>query len=69
MFSILSFHVLSDLIFSLTSGKGVEDAKVFTLDKAHKYLEKPKSYVQVLFADFSSPFNKMPREPYRFKCC
>ena len=35
----------------------VEEAEL--LDKIYKHLEKPESHVRLLFADFSSAFNKM----------
>lgn len=50
---------LHPLQFACQAGKGVDDAKLFILDRALKHLEKPKSPVRLLFADFSSAFNKM----------
>lgn len=50
---------LNALQFGYQTGKGVEDAKIFILDKIYKHLEKPKDDVRLLFADFSSAFNKM----------
>ena len=50
---------LDSLQFAYQTGKGVEDAKLFILDKVYKHLETPKTHVRLLFADFSSAFNKM----------
>lgn len=50
---------LDPLQFAYQTGKGVDDAKIFLLDKVYKHLEKPKSHARVLFADFSSAFNKV----------
>ena len=50
---------LDPLQFAYQPNKGVEDAKLFILDSVHKHLEKPGSYARLLFADFSSAFNKM----------
>ena len=50
---------LDRLQFAYQAGKGVEDAKLFILDCVYKHLEKPKSHVRLLFADFSLAFNKM----------
>lgn len=62
--------ILKDKIISLTSdkpdplqfayqaGKGVQNAKLFILDGVDKHLEEPKSHSRLLFADFSSAFNK-----------
>lgn len=63
--------ILKDEVLTLTEGKlyplqfacqknqGVDDAKLFILDKIYKHLEKPKSHVRILFAEFASAFNKM----------
>ena len=50
---------LDPLQFAYQPKKGVEDAKIFIMDTVYKHLEKPKSHVRLLFADFSSAFNKM----------
>lgn len=50
---------LDPLQFAYQTSKGVEDAKLFILDKVYKHLEKPNAHVRLLFADFSSAFNKM----------
>lgn len=50
---------LDPLEFAYQTGKGVDDAKLFILDRVYKHLEKPKSHVRIVFADFSSAFNKM----------
>ena len=45
--------------FAYQTGKVVDDAKLFLLDTMYKHLEKPGSHARLLFADFSSAFNKM----------
>lgn len=50
---------LDPLQFAYQTGRSVDDAKLFILDTAYKHLEKPGSHVRLLFADFSSAFNKM----------
>lgn len=50
---------LDQLQFAYQAGKDVDDAKLFILDRALRHLEKNKSQVILLFADFSSAFNKM----------
>ena len=50
---------LDPLQFAYQAGKSVDDAKLFILHRAHKHLEKLGSHVRLLFADFSSAFNKM----------
>lgn len=55
----LTLDKLDPLQFAYQSGKGVEDAKLFILDRVYKHLEQPKSHARLLFADFSSAFNKM----------
>lgn len=42
---------LGPLQFGYQTGKGVEDAKIFILDKIYKHVEKPKDHVRLLFAD------------------
>ncbi len=37
----------------------MEDAKLFVLNTLYKHLEKPDAHARLLFADFSSAFNKM----------
>lgn len=46
------------LQFAYQTGKGVEDAKLFILDKAYKHLESPNSHIRLLFADFSSALTR-----------
>ena len=53
----LVYDKFDPLQIAYQPGKGVEGAKLLTLDKKH--LEKAKSHVRLLFADFSSAFNKM----------
>lgn len=55
----LTLDKLDPLQFAYQAGKGVEDAKLFILDGLYKHLEQPKSHARLLFADFSSAFNKM----------
>lgn len=50
---------LDPLQFAYQSGKGVEDVKLFILDRVYKHLQQPKSHTRLLFADSSSAFNKM----------
>ncbi len=50
---------LGPLQFAYQPNKGVEDAKIFLMDTVYKHLEKPRSHARLLFADFSSAFNKM----------
>ena len=45
--------------YNYLAGKGVEDAKLFILNRAYKHLEKPNFHVRLLFNDFSSAYNKM----------
>ena len=47
------------LQFAYQTGKGVEGAKLLIHDKIYKHLQKPKSHVRLLFANFSSAFNEM----------
>lgn len=37
----------------------MEDAQLFILDRVYKHLQQPKSQARLLFAHFSSAFNKM----------
>lgn len=50
---------LDPLQFAYQAGKGVDDTKLLILDRVYKHLEKPKSHLRLLFANFSSAFNKM----------
>ena len=50
---------LDPLQFAYQAGRGVEDAKLFILDKLFKHLETPASHARLFFADFSSAFNRM----------
>ena len=50
---------LTNLVIQTIEKPGVEDAKLFILDKVYIYLEKPTAHAKILFADFSSGFNLM----------
>lgn len=50
---------IEPLQFTYQAEKGVDDAKILILDKIYEDLEKAQSYIRILFADFSSAFNKM----------
>ena len=50
---------LDPLQFAYRAGRGVEDAKVFILNKMYIHLDKPTAHAKILFADFSSAFNLM----------
>ena len=50
--------ILDPLQFAYRTGRGVEDAKLFRLDKLYKHLELMQSHAWILFADFSSVFNQ-----------
>ena len=50
---------LDPLQCAYQSGRGVDDAKIVILDRLYKHLEKPSAHARLLFADFSSAFNKM----------
>ena len=50
---------LDPLQFAYQPNKGVDDAKLFIMDTVYKHLEIPRSHARLLFADFSSAFNKM----------
>lgn len=50
---------LDPLQFAYQPGNSVEDTKLFILDTLHKHLETPGTHARLLFADFSSAFNKM----------
>ena len=47
------------LQFAYRAGRGVEDAKLFILDKVYTHLEKPTAHANILFANFSLAFNLM----------
>ena len=51
--------ILDPLQFAYRTGRGVEDAKLFRLDKLYKHLELMQSHARILFAGFSSAFNTM----------
>ena len=51
--------ILDPLQFAYRAKRGVEDAKLFLLDKLYKHLELPQSHARILFADFSLAFNTM----------
>ena len=55
---------LDPLQFAYRAGRGVEDAKLFILNKVYTHLEKPTAHANILFADFSSAFNLM--QPHIF---
>ncbi|KAA8590463.1 hypothetical protein FQN60_014397, partial [Etheostoma spectabile] len=55
----LAVDKLDPLQFAYQAGKGVEDAKLFILDRVNKHLEKLASNARLLFADFSSAFHKI----------
>ena len=50
-------HLLDPYQFAYRARRGVEDAKLCILNSIYKHLELPKSYVRILFVDFSSAFN------------
>ena len=50
---------LDPLQFAYRAARGVEDAKIFLIEKLVSHLEKPNSHARLLFADFSSAFNLM----------
>lgn len=50
---------LDPLQSAYRTSKGVNDAKLFILDKVYKHLEKSQSHARILFADFLCTFNKM----------
>ena len=45
--------LLDPLQFADRVGRGVEDAKLFLLDKLYKHLELPQSHARILIVDFS----------------
>lgn len=58
---ILSFTEgrLDPLQFAYQQNKSVEDAKLLLSNSLYKHLENPGTHARLLFADFSSAFNKM----------
>ena len=48
---------MDPLQFAYRRNRGVEDATITLLHDTHTHLESPKSFVRVLFIDFSSAFN------------
>lgn len=50
---------LDPLQFAYQMGQGVDNAKLFILDKMYRQLETPNTHMRLLFADFSSAFNKI----------
>ena len=48
--------------FAYKDSRGVEDASLTLLNLITQHLQKAKSYVRILFVDFSSAFNTT--EPY-----
>ena len=61
-----STNSLSDpLQFAYKANRSVDDAVSITLHKIVQHLDKPKSYVRILFLDFSSAFNTIaPQKLY-----
>ena len=51
--------MLDPLQFAYRAGRGVEDAKLFLLDKLYKHLELRHSHAWIRFAHFSSAFTTM----------
>ena len=60
----LKFDVdrLDPFQFAYKASRGVEDASLTLLNLITQRLEKAKSYVRILFVDFSSAFNTI--KPY-----
>ncbi|XP_067658336.1 uncharacterized protein [Haliotis asinina] len=52
-------HKLDPLQYGYQPRRGVEDATLSLLHRVYEHLEKPRSYVRILFVDFSSAFNTM----------
>lgn len=50
----LTGNRLDPLQFAYQTGKSVDDAKIFILDKIYKHLEKPSSHASLLFTDSSA---------------
>ena len=66
---VVSKHLKFDVVdqldlfqFAYKASRGVEDASLTLLNLITQHLEKAKSYVRILFVDFSSAFNTI--EPY-----
>lgn len=59
MKSFIISAVYYPLHFAYSARRGVEDAKLFLLDKLYKYLELTQSHAGILVADFCSAFNTM----------
>ena len=56
----LKFDVVDELDpfqFAYKASRGVEDASLSLLNMITQHLQKAKSYVRILFVDFSSAFN------------
>ena len=50
---------MDPLQFAYRKNRGVDDAKIFILDKLYKHLDISGNHARILFADFSSAFNTM----------
>lgn len=50
---------LDPLQFAYQVSKGLDDAKIFILDKIHQHLEIPWCHARILFADLSPALNNM----------
>ena len=57
--------VLDPLQFAYRAGKGVNDAKLFLLDRLYRPSEQPQSHARIVFADFSSAFSTILFCPVR----
>ena len=55
--SLQTVKSMDPMQFAYRASRGVEDATLTLLDKIYSHLNKPKTYVRVLFMDFSSAFN------------
>ena len=55
-------HQLDPFQFAYKASRGVEDVSLTLLNLITQHLEKARSYVRILFVDFSSAFNTI--EPY-----
>ena len=53
------YPMFGPLQFAYRAGRGLEDAKLFLLDKLFTHMELPQSHARILFADFSSLFNTL----------
>ena len=45
--------MLDPLQFAYRVGRGVDNAKLFLLDRLNGHLDRPQSHARILFADFS----------------